>query len=319
MTLHRDFKNIVRERQKKTGESYTAARIHVMRERAKRLGLVAQEAQLEPRLRFEAAVLKVNRQSARVRLLHEKSQVTIRSADVCDVVPGHIVTLDIQRRWTWRGDDYASGGMRSPRIDVSKLGVEPLPLTGGELEDVASYSEPYEESDPYAPLWRKFTARPRPSFEFDGIAWGVLPGLDDDENPTYDAAELVEAGDPEGAREILMEVTCTDLRCIDAHAHLGNLEFVHSAERAMVHYEVGMRIGELSIPKNFDGLLVWGRIYNRPFLRCLHGYGLCLWRLGKYAEAQRAFERLLSLNPSDNQGARFCWDEVRKGRIWEDV
>lgn len=35
----------------------------------------------------------------------------------------------------------------------------------------------------------------------------------------------------------------------------------------MAHYEVGIRIGELSLPAGFDGLLDWGRIYNRPFLR----------------------------------------------------
>jgi hypothetical protein len=61
------------------------------------------------------------------------------------------------------------------------------------------------------------------------------------------------------------------------------------------------------------------KIYNRPFLRCLHGYGLCLWRLGRLAEAQQTFERVLSLNPNDNQGVRFCWEDVRHGRSWEDM
>src|SRR5690606_32504848 len=60
-------------------------------------------------------------------------------------------------------------------------------------------------------------------------------------------------------------------------------------------------------------------IYNRPFLRCLHGYGLCLWRFGKYSEALLAFERILSLNPNDNQGVRFHLDEVRHGRSWEEM
>lgn len=39
MTTKRDLKSIIRERQHKTGESYTAARVHVMRERAQRLGI----------------------------------------------------------------------------------------------------------------------------------------------------------------------------------------------------------------------------------------------------------------------------------------
>ena len=29
------------------------------------------------------------------------------------------------------------------------------------------------------------------------------------------------------------------------------------------------------------------------------------------------FERGLALNPNDNQGARFCWDDVRAGLTWE--
>jgi len=197
--------------------------------------------------------------------------------------------------------------------------LEPLPLEGGELEDLKSAYEPYLTPDPYAPLWRKLTAKRRAGFEMDPIAWGALPGLDADLNPTCDAAELAEVGDPEGARELLMETLGADLRCIDAHAHLGNLEFDRSPKRAIVHYEIGIRIGELSLPPGFDGVLLWGRIYNRAFLRCLHGYGLCLWRLGKHVEAQQVFERILSLNPNDNQGVRFCWEDVRNGRSWEQM
>ena len=55
------------------------------------------------------------------------------------------------------------------------------------------------------------------------------------------------------------------------------MEFERSPERALVHYESGVRIGELSLPAGFEGLLVfvWGRLFDRPFLRCLHSYGLC--------------------------------------------
>jgi len=31
------------------------------------------------------------------------------------------------------------------------------------------------------------------------------------------------------------------------------------------------------------------------------------------------FERILSPNPNDNQGVRFCWEDVRHGRRWEDM
>jgi hypothetical protein len=115
-----------------------------------------------------------------------------------------------------------------------------------------------------------------------------------------------------------MEVLAEDLRCIDAHAHLGNIVFDRSPTEAIVHYEIGVRIGELSLGPDFDAYLPWGRIYNRPFLRCLKGYALCVWRLGRLLEAEQLFERILTLNPPDNQGVRFCYQDVRAGRTWEE-
>ncbi len=319
MTAHRDLKRIIRERQQKTGEPYTAARIHVMRERAGLLGRTDPEPIADEPSRLDAAVLKMNQRSVRVRVVGEASQITFRSRGIWQVVPGHLVTLVIEKLWTWKGDTYASGSIENPRIAVDRLALEPLPLRDDGLIDLRATYEPYRGRDPYAPLWRKLTAKPRPSFVMDPIAWGQFPGLDDEEeNPTCEAAELARAGHRAEAHELLMEALGRDLRCLDAHAHLGNLEFDHSPERAIVHYEIGLRIGELWLPPDFDGVLLWGHIYNRPFLRCLHGHALCLWRLGQLREAQQAFEHLLSLNPNDNQGARFCWDDVRHGRGWEE-
>ena len=161
MTAHRDLKRIIPERRAKTGESYTAARVHVMRDRTELLGLEGAAPATTALARTDAVVLKVNRRSARVRIFTEEGQVTFRSGDVWDIVPGHLVTLVIERRWTWRGDSYASGMIENPRVDVAKLGLEPLTLEGGELQDIRAYSEPFEAPDPYAPLWARLTARPR--------------------------------------------------------------------------------------------------------------------------------------------------------------
>ena len=322
MTKQRDLKSLIRERQAKTGEAYTAARLHVVREGVR--GPDVQDAagnDAELTQRAEAVVLKVNEQSARLRIIGEDGQVTMRmsSYDAWRLVPGHVATIVVGKRWSWRGYAYASGQLEGARFDVAKLGLDPLPLTGGDLQNVAQSSEPFDDpADAYTQLWQRFTASPRPAFEFDPIAWGALPGREDDDNPTCDAAELAEMDDQEGATELLMDTVCEEMRCIDAHAHLGNWAFEHSPKKALLHYEVGVAIGELSLPAGFNGLLPWGVIYNRPFLRCLHGYGLCLWRLGKPAEAQMVFERILSLNPNDNQGVRFCWDDVRRGRTWEE-
>ena len=114
-----------------------------------------------------------------------------------------------------------------------------------------------------------------------------------------------------------MELCQADLRCLDAHAHLGNMAFDLQPRIAIRHYQVGL--GELSLGSDFTGVFPWGRIDNRPFLRCMHGYGLCLWRLGRFDEAERIFHRLLWLNPSDNQGIRFLIDAVKAGVAWTDV
>lgn len=63
-------------------------------------------------------------------------------------------------------------------------------------------------------------------------------------------------------------------------------------------------------------MLEWSTLDNRPFLRCIHGYGLCLWRMKRMDEAVAAFERMLMLNPRDNQGARLCRAAVLAGEKW---
>ena len=50
----------------------------------------------------------------------------------------------------------------------------------------------------------------------------------------------------------------------------------------------------------------------------MHGFGLCLWRLGRFEEARHIFDRMLWLTPSDNQGVRFLIDDVGANAAWED-
>lgn len=105
---------------------------------------------------------------------------------------------------------------------------------------------------------------------------------------------------------------------LEAHAQLGGMEFDYSPRQAARHFEVGLCIGELSLGKNFDGVLLWVSPGNQAFLRCLHGYGLCLWRLGRYREAASQFKRLLWLDPSDIHAARFVLDDITAELTWEE-
>lgn len=133
----------------------------------------------------------------------------------------------------------------------------------------------------------------------------VLPGEDPEDpfsDPIIESNDRKDSSDWDGAHKILMDLCQKDLHCLDGHAHLGNLVFDHRPKDAIRHYEAGFRIGELSLAVGFKGVLPWGGIDNRPFLRCMSGFGLCLRRLGRFDEVEALFDRMLWLNPTDNQG-----------------
>ena len=265
----------------------------------------------------ELIPLSVKERAAHCRLLGSDRRITLRASRLWDMVPGEIVTVNPRKQWSYAGHPYLSGEIASTRLDVGALGLVPL-----RLEDTGTWDprEHYwgEEDDPIEDWAKPIIARGRrPEFEMEQ----VLPGDDPDDpfaDPITESNDLKDAGDRMEARRILMELCESDLRCLDAHAHLGNFAFDHDPREAIRHYEVGLRIGELSLGERFEGVLPWGRVDNRPFLRCMHGYGLCLWRLGRFDEAERVSRKMLWLNPSDNQGVRFLLENVRAGKAWEE-
>ena len=265
----------------------------------------------------ELVVLAPKERAARCRILGTEREITLRSGDVWKMVSGEIVTVRARKQWRYAGHPYLSGNVESHRLDVATLGLVPLRLEDEWTWDPA---EEYwgEEGEPIEEWAKPIIARgPRPSFEMEQVLPGADPN-DWDSDPILEASDLHAAGDRLGAQKLLVEMLAADLRCLDAHGHLGNFAFDHRPEEAIRHYEAGVRIGELSLGADFDGLLPWGRIDNRPFLRCMHGFGLCLWRLGREDEAADLFERMLWLNPTDNQGIRFLLPQVRAGECWED-
>lgn len=265
----------------------------------------------------DLVVLAVKERAARCRLLGSERVITLRAGSLYRIVAGQIVTVQPNKQWRHGGHPYLSGQITATRIDAAALGVVPLALRAcGEWDPAAAY---WGEADEPIEEWAKpIIARgPRPQFEMEQ----VLPGSDPDDfdsDPILEANDLKDAGDTAGAQEVLARILEVDLRCLDAHAHLGNMMFRSVPHWAVSHYEVGVRIGELSLGEGFDGVLAWGPIDNRPFLRCLQGYALCLWRLQRWDEAERVLDRMLWLNPSDNQGIRSLLPDVCAHRPWVD-
>jgi tetratricopeptide (TPR) repeat protein len=265
----------------------------------------------------ELVALAVKERAARCRLLGSDHIITLRTSRLWEVVPGAIVTVTPRKQWRYGGHPYLSGEIQSTRIDIKALDLVSLGL-----EDMGMWDpkeEYWGEDDEPIDEWALpiIAHGPRPMFEMEQ----VLPGEDPDDpfnDPITRSNDLKDAGERAEAMKILMQLCQADMRCLDAHSHLGNFVFDHHPRDAIRHYEVGLRIGELSLGDGFTGVLPWGHIDNRPFLRCMHGYGLCLWRLGRFDEAEHIFQKMLWLNPSDNQGVRFLIDEVKAKTTWED-
>jgi tetratricopeptide (TPR) repeat protein len=106
----------------------------------------------------------------------------------------------------------------------------------------------------------------------------------------------------------------------DAWVHLGILRFEEDkVGEALDCYERGEQAAlarTIGDPGQYDAPF-WLDLDSRPYMRALHGKGLCLWRLGKMRDARQVFADMLRLNPNDNQGVRFLIPDLDAGLTWE--
>lgn len=173
-----------------------------------------------------------------------------------------------------------------------------------------------EPDTSFQPWASQIRARgPRPVVEMESIVPGRDPG-NFDEDPIDVAIGLRDAGRAAEGIALLESLIDADPRCLDAYAHLGNFAFDDDVQTALAYYEEGVRIGDHSLAPYGEVFVPWGHVGNRPYLRCLHGLALCLWRLERWDDARAKLERLLWLSPSDNQGARFILPGVEARQRW---
>ena len=201
---------------------------------------------------IDLVVLSVKNRAPRCCLLGSERVVTLRPHRIRDMAPGEIVTVK-PKQWQYAGYPYLSGEIESIRLDVAVLGLVPLTLEDRAIWDPKEHY--WDEDDEPIEDWAKpiIAHAPRPEFEMEQ----VLPGANPDDpflDPITEANDLKEAGNRSEAKKILMQLCQSDLRCLDVHAHLGNLYFDTRPEDAIRHYEVGLRIGELSLGEAFEGL-----------------------------------------------------------------
>ena len=91
----------------------------------------------------------------------------------------------------------------------------------------------------------------------------------------------------------------------DAHNHLGIASLdARKLKEAEQHFRAAADGGERRVER--DGRLVpWPILENRPYLRALGNLALALAEQRKWPEALAIHQRILELNPKDNQGVRY--------------
>ncbi len=103
----------------------------------------------------------------------------------------------------------------------------------------------------------------------------------------------------------------------DAHNHIGiaAMDKGNLAE-AEKHFRAAIDGAAREIEVN-GGLLEWGNLDNRPYLRSHGNLALVFRQQGKWAAAVSIHEQLLRWNPNDNQGIRFLLAEefLRLGEL----
>ncbi len=239
---------------------------------------------------IELVAINANNNNIKARRLDTGDKMVWRGRNYPPlVVEGEIFEVEPEKAWVFNKAHFVSGKIVSNRIDITALGLEPLPVNCFD--------------------------RRRREYEMEQVIPGAIE--DEMEDPITDAVDLKNMGRIDEAWEVLNRVVEQDMRCIDAHVHMGLFTFgdgqsEYWTKQALKHYTVGVELGNYFLGLSFSGKLPWGLIDNRPYLRALHGQCLCYWALNDFNAAAESARLILKLNPPDNQGVRFILPDIEK-------
>jgi tetratricopeptide (TPR) repeat protein len=128
------------------------------------------------------------------------------------------------------------------------------------------------------------------------------------DDPTWRAQELayqaLEADDIVEALRLAREATELDPDCTDAQRLMVSLLPMELDNRIQLMHEVVDR-AERNLSDEENAGHFWGRVSTRPYMRAKQHLGELLAEAGRNEEAMAVFERMLDLNPTDNQGMRY--------------
>lgn len=131
--------------------------------------------------------------------------------------------------------------------------------------------------------------------------------------------ECLEDGKPEEAFNWYERAIDVDPESSDAWCGRGKASYdMGRLERADRDFRRAIRFAKRTLPPERNGTRRWwSDPATRPYLRAVHGHGLCLFWLGAYEDAAKVFRRLLKLAPIDPLDVKFLVGEtyLRLGRI----
>lgn len=132
-------------------------------------------------------------------------------------------------------------------------------------------------------------------------------------SPADDYVERMEDADILFKKVLAAEFAIrADPGCIEAHVFMGTQ--LRDEAVAIRHLEHAVAFGEAlwepAAAAEGYGMVWWGCVATRPYMRAVHALGLALREADRENEARVCFERLLDMNPNDNQGIRYLVDRV---------
>lgn len=139
------------------------------------------------------------------------------------------------------------------------------------------------------------------------------------------AYEAMEADDPFDALRLVDEAQKLDPDCTDAQRLMVSLLPMELDNRIQLMREVVAKaersLGEKFIDENKGHF--WGVLSTRPYMRARQELGELLTAADKLEEAIAVYERMLELNPNDNQGVRYAlvglYLAIKRGQAASDL
>ncbi len=256
-------------------------------------------------------VLKLTNTGFRARDLDSNEMVSVKTSVSLDTIELNTLEFSVSKEWMFKKNKYLSGTVNSSRFVIENIDAP------GHEYDIEGLWDPRDsfgdEAEQYFPEYLAEGLRDYYVFK-DYTGYGFYRK---DEDPVSDA---VEADTWEERYNILTKLWEDYPQCIDALVHIGNLHLDsrYRLPNALNCYKTSVHIAEKNLPEDFDGVVLWECLENRPYLRALHGLCLTYWKMKEFEDARKVAEKMMRLCPGDNIGIRGIIGPITDHEEWRE-